>query len=208
MRHFTSVADVITRQEYFVVVVDAIQRADSNICGSVTGSKPAPEENEVVNQILGSIRDASKRGVKIRYILPLASDKLTMAKNYIKNGAEIRFNPSLLASDARYMCVDGKLSIIGVPERRGQNEPTRKGYSIPSESITQLLLKNFEELWNSGNSKTYHDYLKELVQKARSTAENVSPELIASNLDLEPPDIKSVFDRQAISSSRADLPLE
>ncbi len=62
MNHFTSVADVITRQKYFIAVVDAIQRAERYLCGSVTGSPPTHEEGEVIQQILSAISDASRRG--------------------------------------------------------------------------------------------------------------------------------------------------
>src|SRR3989475_9969379 len=62
--HFSSVADVITRQEYFVAVVDAIQRAERSLCGSVSGSLPTHEDGEVIQQILDAIADAGRRGVE------------------------------------------------------------------------------------------------------------------------------------------------
>lgn len=196
MKQFTSVTDVITRQEYFVAVIEAIQRSDKSIIGSVTGSSPNPEEAEVVQQILNSLSEASRRGVQIDYLLPLAPDRLRMAKKYITHGARVKFNPLLLVSDMRYMCVDDKLVIIGVPERGGKNEPTRKGYTIPSESVTHLFKTHFETHWNSVESKEYEEYLRELIMQAKASNSTASAELIARNLGIETTDVNSIFGQQ------------
>lgn len=193
MRHFTSVSDVITRQEYFVAVVDAIQRADKSLVGSVTGSPPHSEEGEVIKQILNSISEAAKKGVVIRYLLPLAPDRLRMGKLYTQNGAQVRFSPSVLISDARYTAIDGRTVLIGVPERSGRNEPTRKGYTITSESVAALFTKEFEDQWNGPTSKSYHDYIKELVGLARGAHPGASPELMAGNLGLATEDVEQVL---------------
>jgi phosphatidylserine/phosphatidylglycerophosphate/cardiolipin synthase-like enzyme len=190
MRHFSSVADVITRQEYFVAVVDAIQRAERTLIGSVTGSPPSNEEGEVIRQILNSLADASKRGVNLRYLLPLAPDRLRMGRQYTRNGAQVRFSPSVLISDARYTCVDGRVVLVGVPERSGRNEPTRKGYTISSESVSRLFMREFEESWTAAEAKSYEDYLKDLVKQARASNPNASPELIAGNLGIETDDVE------------------
>jgi hypothetical protein len=193
MRHFSSVADVITRQEYFVAVVDAMQRTERTLLGNVTGSPPSREEGEVIQQILGTLADASKRGVKIRYMLPLGPDRVRMGSLYSKNGAEVRFSPSLLISDARYMCSDEKLVLVGVPERTGRNEPTRKGYSIPSESVARLFSKDFEGLWDAPEARSFEGYLKELVGLARGSNPTASPELIAGNLGVMKEDVELVL---------------
>jgi hypothetical protein len=193
MRHFSSVADVITRQEYFVAAVDAIQRAEKSLVGSVTGSPPSSEEGEVIRQILNSISEASRRSVEIRYLLPLAPDRLKMAKLYTANGASVRFSPSVLISDARYTCLDGKVVLIGVPERSGRNEPTRKGYTIVSESVASLFSKEFETQWGAAGAKSYEDYLKELVGQARESNPSASPELMAGNLGVGTDDVERVL---------------
>jgi phosphatidylserine/phosphatidylglycerophosphate/cardiolipin synthase-like enzyme len=190
MRHFSSVADVITRQEYFVAVVDAIQRAERTLIGSVTGSPPSSEEGEVIHQILNSLAEASKRGVNLRYLLPLAPDRLRMGRLYTRNGAQVKFSPSVLVSDARYTCLDGKVVLIGVPERSGRNEPTRKGYTISSESVSRLFTREFEDNWNAAEAKSYADYLKELVRQARGSNPNASPELMANNFGVGTDDVE------------------
>lgn len=189
IRHFTSVADVITRQEYFVAVIDTIQRTERSLFGSVTGNPPSREEGEVVQQIIDALAGASKRGVNIRYLLPLSPDRLRMGELYAKSGAEVKFNSSILISDARYMCSDNKLVLVGVPERSGRNEPTRKGYTIPSESVCSLFAREFEAKWDSAESKGYGAYLGELVGQARSSNPTASPELIATNLRIGREDV-------------------
>lgn len=193
MRRFTSVADAITRQEYFVAVIEAIQRAERRILGSVTGSAPAPEEGEVVQKVLEALSEASARGVRIRYLLPLAPDRLRMARRYREVGAEVRFSPSVLVSDMRYMCVDDRLVIVGVPGRKGRDEPTRKGYTIPSESLAIMLGKSFEAEWSSPESKGYEQYLAELVASARSAQPGLSAGVIAKNLGVPEEDIKPIL---------------
>jgi hypothetical protein len=193
MRHFSSVADVITRQEYFVAVVDAIQRSERTLVGSVTGSSPLNEEGEVIRHILGSIAEASKRGVQLRYLLPLAPDRLKMGSLYSKNGAKVKFSPAVLVSDARYMCIDSKTVIIGVPERQGRDEPTRKGYTVQSESVSRLFMREFEELWESPQSKSYDQYLRELVGQTRTGNSTASPGLIASQIGVSPEEVESAI---------------
>jgi len=189
MDHFSSVADVITRQEYFVAVVDSIQRAQNQLCGSVTGSPPAHEEVEVIQQILAAITDAARRGVRMRYLLPLAPDRLQMGRRYKLSGAEVKFHPSLLMSDVRYTLVDDKIVLVGVPARKGKNEPTRKGFTIPSESVAYLFKTQFETQWSSNEAKGYQEYLGELVTQARVSNPNVSVELMAGNLGVDTEDI-------------------
>ena len=195
MQHFSSVADVITRQEYFVAVVDAIQRSEKTLVGSVTGSAPTTEEGEVIHQLLASIGEAAKRGVSIRYLLPLAPDRLRMAKLYSARGAEVAFSPSLLMSDARYMCTDDEMVLVGVPEGRGRNQPTRRGYAIPSETVTHLFVADFEAKWNSPDAKSYDLYLTELVEQARAANSKASVKLIADTLGIATEDVDLAVQR-------------
>ncbi len=197
MDHFSSVADVITRQEYFVAVVDGVRRARKRLWGSVTGSPPSSEESEVIEQILGAVNEAAKRGVELRYLLPLLPDRLQMARKYKVAGAQVKLHPLLLLSDARYMLVDDTEVLVGVPERRGKNEPTRKGYSIPSESVASLFKAQFESQWAAGEAKSYEQYLSELVGQARASNPSISSDLIANNLGIESADVDAVLSKNA-----------
>ncbi|MDG7010706.1 MAG: hypothetical protein JRN57_01170 [Nitrososphaerota archaeon] len=193
MRHFSSVADVITRQEYFVAVIDSIQRSQKTLVGIITGSPPSNEEGEIIRQILNSVAEASKRKVEIRYLLPLAPDRLKMGRLYSKSGARVEFSPSVLISDARYTCVDAKVVLVGIPERSGKNEPTRKGYTMTSESVARLFTRDFEEQWAAPGARTYHDYLRELVGQARASNPSASSELMAGNLGVGNEDVEDAL---------------
>ena len=193
MSHFTSVADVITRQEYFVAVIDAIQRSEKALVGEVTGSPPSNEEGEIIRQILNSIAEAAKRGVAVRYLLPMAPDRIRMGRLYAGSGAQVKFSPSVLIGDARYTCVDGKVVLVGIPERSGRNEPTRKGYTIASESVARLFARDFEEQWGTPGARSYDDYLRELVGNARTSNPSASPELIGGNLGIGKEDVEAAL---------------
>jgi hypothetical protein len=190
LRRLSAATDVVSRQEYFVAVLGAFQSANVYVYGSVTGSAPQPEESEVIHQLTEAMSSAAKRGAKVRYILPLAPDRLQVAQMYTNAGAEVRFNPGVLVSDARFMIVDDKSVVVGVPERKGRNEPTRKGYVIPSETVASLFKKEFEEKWSSPETKTHEAYISDVVSNARRANPTISSELIAANLRLETKEVE------------------
>ncbi|HZW85650.1 MAG TPA: hypothetical protein VFE91_07115, partial [Nitrososphaerales archaeon] len=162
-----------------------------------TGSSPQAEEGEVVHQLVTAISSASSRGVKVRYLLPLAPDRLQVAQLYHQAGADVRFNAGVLVTDARYMIVDDRSVVVGVPERKGRNEPTRKGYVIPSETVASLFRDDFDAKWAAQETKSYEDYLKEVVLNARSSNPAISTELIAANLKLDRGAVDAIISRQA-----------
>jgi hypothetical protein len=183
--HISSATDVVTRQEYFLTVLDSIQHSKKDLCGSVTGSPPSPGEEDVIGQVTDALAHAAARKVRVRYLLPHSVDRLNIAQRYTSAGAEVKFNQAVLVGDARFMVVDDREVVIGVPGSKGQDEPTKKGHVIPSESVAALFKAKFEELWNSPDARTYAGYLGELVRKARESNPAISDELIASNLKIE-----------------------
>jgi len=195
LRHLSATADVVTRQEYFVTVLESLHAARSSVSGSVTGSAPQAEEGEVIQQVADAISMAVRRGVKVRYLLPYAPDRLQMAHLYAKAGADVRFSPGVLVSDARYMVIDGRSVVIGVPERKGRDEPTRKGYVVPSESIATMFSEQFERQWAAADSRSYDEHLGEVVAKARKSNPTISSDLIASNLRVSKDDVEKVLSR-------------
>jgi hypothetical protein len=193
MEHISSATDVVTRQEYFLTVLESLQHSERYVYGSVTGSPPSSGESDVIRQVTDAISHAVGRNVKVRYVLPLSLDRLSMGQRYSRAGAEVKFNSAVLVSDARFMVVDDREVVIGVPERKGENEPTRKGYRIPSESVALLFRKRFEELWDSPDAKGYMDYLSGVVTKARESSPGISAESIASNLKIGREDVVRVL---------------
>ncbi len=193
LRRLSAATDVVSRQEYFVTTLQSIQTARKSLSGVVTGSAPPTEESEVIHQVTSAIEQSVSRGVSVRYLLPRAPDRLQMAQRYVKTGAEVRFNPEVLVSDARYMIVDGQSVVIGVPERKGKDEPTRKGYIVPSESVASMFLQEFEKRWTSKDAVQCQEYLSEVVAKARQSNPTISAELIATHLKIEKGDVEGIL---------------
>lgn len=193
LQRLSAATDVVSRQEYFVAVLGSLQSAKSYVYGSVTGSAPQAEETEVLHQVTNAMAAAVARGSGVRYLLPTAPDRLQVARMYTESGAEVRFNPGILVSDARYMVVDDRSVVIGVPERKGRDEPTKKGYVVPSETVAALFRAEFEARWGASETKTYKDYLSEVVTNARLSNPAISSELIASNLKLDRNEVEAVL---------------
>jgi phosphatidylserine/phosphatidylglycerophosphate/cardiolipin synthase-like enzyme len=190
LTHLSAATDVVSRQEYFVSVLDSIQTAKKYIHGIVTGSAPPPQEAEVIHKVVDAISQAVARGVDVRYLFPHSPERLQVAQQYVKAGANVRFNPAVLVRDARYMLVDDKSVVIGVPERKGTDEPTRRGYVVPSETVAAMFREEFEKSWTSSETKGYRDYLTEVVTRARQSNPKISAELIASNLRIPKEEIE------------------
>jgi hypothetical protein len=196
LERLSAATDVVSRQEYFVAVLGSLQSSGSYVYGSVTGSAPQPEETEVVHQLIEAVSSAVARGVNVRYLLPLAPDRLQIAEMYAKAGAVVRFNAGVLVRDARYMIVDDRSVVIGVPERKGRNEPTRKGYVIPSETVASLFRQDFESRWNSVETRTHESYLADVINDARRSNPTISPDLIAANLKIDREEADRLLRRQ------------
>ncbi len=192
MRRVSHATDAITKQEYFATVINTIQAAERYVYGVVTATPPTPAETAMVGVVMGSLSKAAARGVSVRYVVPHSPDRLPMARSYKMAGAELRFHPGLVVNDARFMIADDRSVIIGVPDRNGGDQPTKKAHNITSESVAHLFRERFESQWDSGEAKTYSQYLLELVAKARETTPNVSARVIANNLKVDEADIEYV----------------
>ncbi|HIQ29161.1 MAG TPA: hypothetical protein EYH45_01205 [Candidatus Caldiarchaeum subterraneum] len=170
-----------TRAEYFTIVQEAIGEATQYVYASVTGTKPEDEEEKNnVGRILTNISRASKIGVDIRILLPRDPSRLYMGYMYTNAGAKVKFNKSLLVNELRYMIVDGNTVILGVPEKRGVEEPTRKGHRIYSEGFALILKERFENIWNSSTSISYKDYVQEVIDDITRETPGVSIDYICS----------------------------
>jgi hypothetical protein len=139
--------------------------------------------------------DSSKRGIEIKYLLPFSPDRVQMGKMLKGTGAEVRFNPDLIVSDMRYMIVDSRIVVVGIPEKMGESEPTRYGYTLLSTNVASLFSDHFDILWRSRESKSYDDVLRELAAKARKINPKATPELIADNLKVDKEEIERVISK-------------
>lgn len=175
-----------TRSEYFNIVHESIGQATSYICAAVTGTPPKDDEVGTIERLLRQFERASRSGVKLRFLLPKNPDRLMMGYKYKSVGGEVKYNPSLLVSDLRYMVVDGYLTVLGLPERSGIEEPTRKGQKIYSEGVSKMFLDRFEDMWNSKQSVYYDEFVKQVVSESSS----ISDELLASLLKIPVEEVK------------------
>lgn len=195
LTHITNMAKMVSRQEYFNSVHTSMQKANSSIKGSITGSAPkSKEEEELVQSMVEEIRRAAKRGVSIKYLVPQSQDRLRIASMYREAGAEIRFHPGLVVSDLRFVVVDEKSSVLGLPGVAGQNQPTREGYMIPSEGLSEILLSQFESKWQGGME--YDKYVKGVLEEVKSHSPNVSDRLLSTQLQLSESELRRISQNQ------------
>jgi hypothetical protein len=192
LKQMASTAKMVSRQEYFNSVQFGMQNAVKSIKGSITGSPPqTPEQKDRVEGIVEQIRGAKSRNVTVQYLLPKTHDRIAIAGRYKEAGAELRYHSGLVVSDIRYMVVDEKYTVLGLPSAAGENEPTREGYVIPSEGLAQVLLQQFEERWS--HAATYDDYLRDVLFEIKSHDPAVSCQLLSLRLDVSELDVKRIL---------------
>ena len=193
LKQITSTAKMVSRQEYFNSVQFAMQKAIISIKGSITGSSPqTSEQKDRIDGIIEQIRRARSRNVTLQYLVPKAQDRIPVASRYKEAGAELRFHAGLLVSDMRYVIVDGKHTVLGLPSAPGETEPTREGYVIRSEGLAQILLQNFEDKWRQ--AVTYDDYLNDLLLEIKSHNPIVSTQLLSSQLGVSELEIRRMLE--------------
>ncbi len=191
LSQITSVAKTVSRQEYFNSVHSSMQRAAVTVKGSITGSAPkSKQEDDLVQSIVEEIRRAAKRGVSIKYLVPKSQDRLRVASRYKEAGADIIFHPGLVVSDLRFVVVDGKTVVLGLPGTAGQNEPTREGYVIPSEGLSEILSSQFESKWSEGMG--YDEYVRSVLEEVKSHNPNVSDKLLSSQLQIPENELRRI----------------
>lgn len=169
---------ILTREEYFLTISDSMMDAQSEVIGSITGRLPAGEDEKRVRAITGHIKQLRSKGGSARYVVPKFPDRLNVGHVYTRAGAEVRYSSSLMVQDVRYIVVDHKLVVMGIPEHVGDREATRKGYRIPSEGLAAMLADNFSKYWQAGT--TYDAYVREVMKET-----GASPKLLARELHID-----------------------
>lgn len=193
LTHITGMAKMVSRQEYFNSVHSSMQKATKTVKGSITGSAPkTKEEDELVQNMVEEIRRSSKRSVLVQYLVPRSQDRLKVASRYKEAGAEIRFHPGLVVSDLRFVIVDSRTAVLGIPGTAGQNEPTREGFMISSEGLSEILSNQFESKWSDGIS--YDEYVKSVLEEVKSHNPNVSDSLLSSQLQVPESELKRILE--------------
>ena len=123
---------VLSRQEYFLSVTDSMMDAKKEVIGCITGRLPIGEDKKRTRNIIDTIEKLTKEGVRVRYLMPKFFDRLHIGYLYMKAGAEIRYSSCLMAHNIRFIIVDDRIVVIGIPDSIGEKEATKKGYRIGS----------------------------------------------------------------------------
>jgi len=164
---------ILTRQEYFLTVLDSMMGAQEEVVGCITGRMPGGEDKKMTRDITATLEGLVKKGVRIKYLLPKFPDRLHIGYLYTKAGAEILYSGCLMVHNMRFIIVDERTVVIGIPESIGETEATKKGYRVPSEGLA-LVLKNY---FNTCERQTaFPDYVKEVMHQTGATLHHLARE--------------------------------
>ena len=164
---------ILTRQEYFLMVIDSMMGAKDEIVGCITGRIPGGEDRQMTRDIIATIENLSKNKVRVKYLLPKFPDRLHIGYLYTKAGAEIFYSSCLMVHNMRFIIVDERIIIIGIPEIVGETEATKKGYRIPSEGLAMVLRNYFNTCEKQTN---FTDYIKEVMNQTGATLQHLARE--------------------------------
>jgi hypothetical protein len=173
---------VLTRQEYFFSLVDAMFSAKQEIIGCITGTPPSGDDIRMTRNIIDVIGDMTRKGVSVKYLLPKFPDRLQIGVHYTKAGAEVRFSSCLMVHNIRFSVVDERIVVLGIPESVGEREATKKGYTIPSEGLA-LLMKNY--FLDCQKQSSLKEYLQEVLDQTGATLEHLAREFHLEEKDLK-----------------------
>ena len=150
---------VLTREEYFNLVTEELDDAKKSVCAIVTGEKPSENSVKYVERILKALKSAKDKGASLKYIMPASPEKLEMGLKYIQSGCDVRYNHNLMINELRFMVVDERHIVIGMPDNVDkftcdidQTEPckpTRRGVLLQSKSISKIFINYFNLQWDS-----------------------------------------------------------
>jgi hypothetical protein len=174
---------VLTRQEYFLTVTDSMMDAKSEVIGFITGRLPTGEDKKRTKVIITNIERLTRSGIHVKYLLPKFHDRAHIGFLYTRAGAEIRYGSCPIVHDFRYIVVDNRLAVIGLPESIGEKEATRKGYKIPSEGLASVLKEYFYRCWEKNIS--YEEYLREVIKQTGASLKTLAQELQIDEEELE-----------------------
>lgn len=174
---------ILTRQEYFLTVTDSMMDAKTEVIGAITGRLPAGDDKKRTQDVTANIERLTKNNVSVKYLLPKFPDRLHIGYLYTKAGAEVRYSGCAVVHDIRYIVVDGRLVVIGIPEITGEKEATKKGYRIPSEGLAVILKEHFYGCWDK--NIRYEDYVKEVIKQTGTTTKSLARELQIDEEELE-----------------------
>jgi hypothetical protein len=162
--------------------MDAMMDAREEVIGCITGTPPSEDDVRKTRRIAKAIEDLSRKGVKVQYLLPKFPDRLQIAVLYTKAGAEVRFSTCLMVHNLRYIVVDDRIVVLGVPENIGEREATKKGFKVPSEGLARVL-KDYFVVCDKQCSLS--EYIQEVIGQTGATLEQLAREFHLDEKDLK-----------------------
>lgn len=174
---------ILSRQEYFLTVTDSMMDANTSVIGCITGRLPTGDDKKKTKTVIANIEKLVKNGIQVKYLLPKFPDRLHIGYFYTKAGAEVRYSSCPIVHDIRYIVVDDRLVVIGIPESTGEKEATKKGYRIPSEGLAGILKEHFTNCWEK--NLTYEEYMQKVIKQTGATPRLLSRELQIDESELE-----------------------
>jgi hypothetical protein len=172
---------VLSRQEYFLSLMDSMLDAQKEIIGCITGRSPSGDDIKMTRQVADAIEKMTQKGVHIKYLLPKFPDRLQIGVQYTKAGAEVLFSSCLMVHNIRYSIVDERIVVLGIPESAGEKEATKKGYKIPSEGLAMILKDSFNSCEKQTSLK---EYLQEVIEHTGATPDHLAREFHLDEEDL------------------------
>jgi hypothetical protein len=173
---------VLSRQEYFLTVIDSMMDAEREIIGTITGRPPKGEDKKLTRDVIEVIEKLSQKGVKITYLLPKFPDRLHIGYLYTKAGAEVRYSNCIMVHNLRFIVVDEKTVVLGIPELTGEREATKKGFRIPSEGLAIILKEYFSQCENQIG---FIDYLREVITQTGASTSQIAKEYQIDEIGLK-----------------------
>ena len=173
---------ILTRQEYFLNVLDSMMGAQEEIRGCITGRMPSEEDKQMTRDIISTIERRVKDGVSVTYLLPKFPDRLHVGYLYTKAGAQVLYSSCLMVHNIRFITVDDKVVVMGIPESTGEKQATKKGYMIPSEGLAMVLNNYFE---TCEKQVTFKDYLIEVMTQTGATTKHLASEYMIDETELK-----------------------
>lgn len=179
----TKATKTLTQHEYFITIMDTMVDAEKEVIGVITGRMPKGDEMKRTKEIVLNIEKLCENGVKVTYVMPKFQDRLHVGWHYTKGGAEVYYSSCAHVHDLRYMVVDHKVSILGVPESVGEKEATKKGYRIPSEGLGLIMKNSFMGCLN--DSVSFEEFVRETIKQTGAPIKTIARELNIPEAELE-----------------------
>jgi hypothetical protein len=173
---------ILTRQEYFLTIMDSMLDARAEIVGCITGRMPSGDDERMTRDIIDTIERLTEKGISIKYLMPKFPDRLHIGYLYSKAGAQVFYSSCLMVHNLRFIIVDDRIVVLGIPESVGEAEATKKGYRLPSEGLA-MVLKNY---FGSCEKQTgFSDYLKEVIEQTGASIDHLAREYRIDANDLK-----------------------